>query len=110
VAVHFTATVGGDPHGIVRTQENVAAVAEIVGKALDVKPTDRFLIAEALHHSYGFDLGLLPSLAHGATLFLEDEISAKRIAKLLRDHEIDVFPGTPSLYGALVRVPTIRPR
>jgi long-chain acyl-CoA synthetase len=42
-------------------------------------------------------------------LFLEDEISAKRIAKLLRDHEVDVFPGTPSLYGALVRVPTSRP-
>ncbi|HEY8925088.1 MAG TPA: class I adenylate-forming enzyme family protein [Polyangia bacterium] len=109
VAVHFTATVGGDPHGIVRTDGNVAAVAEIVGQALEVKPTDRFLIAEALHHSYGFDLGLVPSLAHGATLFLEDEVSAKRIAKLLRDHEIDVFPGTPSLYGAMVRVPTSRP-
>jgi len=42
-------------------------------------------------------------------LFLEDELSPKRIAKLLREQNIDLFAGTPALYGALVRVPTIRP-
>lgn len=107
--VHFTATVGGDPHGIVRTDENLAAIAQIVGRTLVLKPADRLLVAVALHHSYGFDFGLVASLAFGATLFLEDEISAKRISKLLRDQEIDVFPATPALYGALTRVPTIRP-
>ena len=109
VMVSFTATVGGDPHGIVRTDANLAAVAEIVGKGLEVTAADRIMIAEALHHSYGFDLGLVPSLAFGATLFLEDEISPKRIAKVLRDHEIDLFPATPALYGALARVATSRP-
>ena len=59
--------------------------------------------------SYGFDFGLLPALAHGTTLFLEDEISPKRIAKLLREQKIDFFAGTPALYGALVRVPTVKP-
>ncbi|MES1204935.1 MAG: class I adenylate-forming enzyme family protein [Pseudomonadota bacterium] len=107
--VQFTATIGGDPHGIVRTRDNLAALAEIAGKTLDLKETDRVLCAIALHHSYGFDMGLCPSLATGATLYLEDEISPKRIAKLLREHSIDLLPGTPALYGALMRVPTAKP-
>jgi acyl-CoA synthetase (AMP-forming)/AMP-acid ligase II len=107
--VQFTATVGGDPQGIVRTNANLAALAEIVGRTLDLKETDHVLCAIALHHSYGFDLGLCSSLALGATLYLEDEISPKRIAKLLREHSIDLLPGTPALYGALMRVPTAKP-
>ena len=109
LSVHFTATVGGDPHGIVRTNGNFAALAQILGKTLRLGPTDRLLCAVALHQSYGFDFGLIPSMAFGATLYLEDEISARRISKLLRDHAVDLFPATPALYGALVRVPTLKP-
>jgi len=107
--VQFTATIGGDPQGIVRTNANLSVLADIVGKTLDLKETDRVLCAMALHQSYGFDLGLCPSLALGATLYLEDEVSPKRIAKLLREHQVDLLPGTPALYGALLRVPTAKP-
>lgn len=107
--VQFTATIGGDPQGIVRTNANLQGLADIATKTLDLKETDRVLCAMALHHSYGFDLGLCPSLALGATLYLEDEISPKRIAKLLREHSVDLLPGTPALYGALMRVPTAKP-
>jgi acyl-CoA synthetase (AMP-forming)/AMP-acid ligase II len=107
--VQFTATFGGDPHGIVRTNQNLASLADITSKTLELKETDRILCAMALHQSYGFDLGLCPSLALGATLYLEDEVSPKRIAKLLREHSVDLLPGTPALYGALMRVPTAKP-
>jgi acyl-CoA synthetase (AMP-forming)/AMP-acid ligase II len=107
--VQFTATFGGDPHGIVRTNDNLAAVARIIGATLDLQAADRLLCAVALHQSYGLDFGLVSSLAFGATLYLEDEISPKRIAKLLREHEIDVFPATPALYGTMMRVPTVKP-
>lgn len=109
LTVQFTATVGGDPHGIVRTSDNFAALAQSLGKTLRLGPTDRLLCAVPLHHSYGFDFGLIPSMAFGATLYLEDEVSARRISKLLRDHSVDLFPATPALYGALVRVPTLKP-
>jgi acyl-coenzyme A synthetase/AMP-(fatty) acid ligase len=107
--VQFTVGIGGDPYGIVRTEENLRALAETCGRTLDMNDGDRVLCAIALHHSYGFDLGLVGSLAHGGTLYLEDEVSPKRIAKLLRDHSIDVFPATPALCGALMRVPTVKP-
>lgn len=107
--VQFTATIGGDPNGIIRTNENLDGLAKILTETLDLKSTDRILCAIPLHQSYGFDVGLISALCSGATLFLEDEVSAKRIAKLLRDHAIDFFPASPSLFGALVKIPTIKP-
>ena len=107
--VQFTATVGGDPKGVVKTVENLKAAAHAIGATLGISGEDRVLCTMPLHHSYGFDFGLLASLAHGTTLFLEDEISPKRIAKLLREQSIDFFPGTPALFGALARVPTVKP-
>lgn len=107
--VQFTATVGGDPKGVLKTTANLKASAAAIGKSLELKPDDRVLCTMPLHHSYGFDLGLLATLAHGTSLFLEDEISPKRIAKLLREQSVDVFPGTPALFGALARVPTVKP-
>jgi acyl-CoA synthetase (AMP-forming)/AMP-acid ligase II len=107
--VQFTATIGGDPKGVVKSAANLAAAAASIGKTLDVTEADRVLCAMPLHTSYGFDFGLLTALAHGTTLFLEDEISPKRIVKLLREQQVDLFAGTPALYGALVRVPTVKP-
>jgi long-chain acyl-CoA synthetase len=107
--VQFTATVGGDPKGVLKTTANIKASAAAIGKSLDLGPEDRVLCTMSLHHAYGFDFGLLATLAHGASLFLEDEISPKRIAKLLREQSVDFFPGTPALFGALARVPTVKP-
>jgi len=107
--VQLTASVGGDPKGVVKTSANLDASARAIRTTLDVTAADRILCSLPLHGSYGFDFGLLTSLANGATLFLEDEVSPKRIAKLLREHRIDFFAGTPSLFGSLARVPTVKP-
>jgi long-chain acyl-CoA synthetase len=107
--VQLTASIGGDPKGVLKTAANLEAAAEAIRKTLDASASDRILCSLPLHGSYGFDFGLLTSLATGATLFLEDEVSPKRIAKLLREQKIDLFAGTPSLFGSLVRVPTVKP-
>lgn len=107
--VQFTATVGGDPKGVVKTATNLAAAAAAIRQTLEITASDRVLCALPLHASYGFDFGLLTSLANGATLLVEDEVSPKRIAKLLREQNVDVFAGTPALFGSLIRVPTVKP-
>jgi long-chain acyl-CoA synthetase len=50
----------------------------------------------------------MPTLKLGSTMFLEEEISARRIGKLLREHEVDVLPGTPAMYAELSRLPTAK--
>ncbi len=99
----------GEPKGIMRTNENLEATASLAQKALDVTAEDRILTTVPLYHAYGFDLGLVLALRYGATLFLEDEVAPKRIVKLLREQEINLLPGTPSLYAGLAKLPTAKP-
>lgn len=109
LAVLFTADSLGDPKGVLRTADNLAVATDNVVTALELSRDSRILIAVPLFHAYGWDLGLLPTLRTGATMYLEEEISALRVAKLLRDHNIDVLPGTPPMYGELSRLPTAKP-
>ena len=109
LVVMFTADSLGDPKGVLRTEENLVAVAESAISALQITQESRVLTAVPLFHAYGWDIGLLPALRTGATIFLEEEISAKRVGKLLRDHSIDVLPGTPGMYAELIRLPTAKP-
>jgi long-chain acyl-CoA synthetase len=41
-------------------------------------------------------------------MFLEEEVSARRIGKLIREHEVDVLPGTPAMYAELSKLPTAK--
>ncbi len=109
LAIMFTADSLGDPKGVLRTADNFDAISENVIESLKIEKTSKILTAVPLYHAYGWDLGLLPTLRTGATMFLEEEISARRVAKLLRDHTIDVLPGTPTMYGELCRLPTAKP-
>ncbi len=108
LAVMFTADSLGDPKGVLRTQENIEQSTKNVVDALEITSDSRILTAVPLFHAYGWDVGLLPTLQTGATMFLEEEISARRVAKLLRDHTIDVLPGTPAMYAELIRLPTAK--
>ncbi|MCP4444693.1 MAG: acyl--CoA ligase [Myxococcales bacterium] len=109
LSVIFTADSHGDPKGVLRTRENYEHTAKSLIEALDIVQESRILVAVPLFHAYGFDLGLLPTLLSGATMFLEEEISARRLAKLIRDHTIDIMPGTPLMYGELTKLPTAKP-
>ena len=71
----FTADSLGDPKGVLRTDKNtIAAVDHAIG-ALDMTDKTKVLVAVPLFHAYGWDLGFLPTLKLGCTMFLEEEIS-----------------------------------
>ncbi len=108
IAVLFTADSLGDPKGVLRTDKNTIAAVDHAIAALGMTEKTRVLVAVPLFHAYGWDLGFLPTLKLGSTMFLEEEISARRIGKLLRDHEVDLLPGTPSMYAELSKLPTAK--
>jgi long-chain acyl-CoA synthetase len=108
LAVMFTADSLGDPKGVLRSDKNTVATADHVISAVKLTDKSKVLVSVPLFHAYGWDLGLLPVLRLGATMYLEEEISARRIGKLIREHEIDVLPGTPSMYAELSRLPTAK--
>jgi long-chain acyl-CoA synthetase len=106
--VLFTLDAGGDPKGVVRGEAELAAVAASLGETLSLSADDRVLCTAPLYHGYGFDLGLLSMMAFRATLLLEEEMVVARLARLIREDQADLFPGTPASYAALARLPTAR--
>ncbi|HUQ06157.1 MAG TPA: class I adenylate-forming enzyme family protein [Kofleriaceae bacterium] len=108
IAILFTADSLGDPKAVLRSDKNTIAAVDHAIAALELTQESRILVAVPLFHAYGWDLGLLPTLKLGATMFLEEELSARRVGKLIREHDIDVLPGTPQMYAELSRLPTAK--
>ncbi len=108
IAVLFTADSLGDPKGVLRSSKNTMASVDHAIAALAMTEKTKVLVAVPLFHAYGWDLGFLPTLKLGSTMYLEEEISARRIGKLIREHEVDVLPGTPSMYAELSKLPTAK--
>lgn len=89
------------PKGIALSADNLLAEAENVTKTLDLGPGDRILSGVPLFHSYGFDLGLLPTLYGGATLLLEESFVPRRTMRRLAGG-VAAFLGVPAQYRALL--------
>lgn len=107
--VLFTSDSAGDPKAVLRTRENLEAICANLTSALDYDGDTHILTAVPLFHAYGWDFGFLTTMVHGATMYLEEELSAKRVAKILREQDVDVLPGTPGLYAGLAKMPTAKP-
>lgn len=108
IAILFTADSLGDPKAVLRSDKNSIAAVDHAVSTLELTSESRILVAVPLFHAYGWDLGLLPTLKLGATMFLEEELSARRVGKLIREHDVDVLPGTPQMYAELSRLPTAK--
>jgi len=108
-AILCTADSAGDPKPVERTLANLAAEAEQVGAAVELTGDDRTLLTIPLFHSFGFDVGLVAALRAGAALYLEDDVAANRIIKLVREHKITVLPGGVNLFEEMARLPSSRP-
>jgi long-chain acyl-CoA synthetase len=106
--VLFTLDAGGDPKGVVRSEAQLQAIATSLGETLSLSADDRILCTAPLYHGYGFDLGLVATMAFHSTLLLEEEMVVARLSKLIRDEAAEVLPGTPATYAALARLPTAK--
>ncbi len=85
-----------EPKGIALYAENVLSEAENVRATLGLEAGDRVFADVPLSHSYGLDCGVLQTLYSGATLVLDDTLSARqRLATL---ETADVFLGAPAHY------------
>ena len=96
----FSSGSTAEPKGIPLTAGNVIAEADNVTTTLGLGPDDRILAGVPLFHSYGFDLGVLPTLYAGTTLVLEDAFAPRRT--LGRLAEVTAFLGVPAQYRAFL--------
>ena len=101
VLLKFSSGSTAEPKGIALSADNLLAEAENVTTTLELGPGDRILSGVPLFHSYGFDLGVLPTLYSGTTLLLEDAFVPRRMQRRLA-YRVAAFLGVPAQYRAFL--------
>jgi long-chain acyl-CoA synthetase len=101
--IKFSSGTTGVPKGVVLEAGNVLAEAEQIRTTLSLTGADRILAPVSLSHSYGFDLGILGSLASGAALHLAPPLVPRRFLAEVAGAGISHVLGVPALYRTLLR-------
>ena len=105
----FSSGSTAEPKGIALTAANLLTEVDNVVATLDLGRGDRVLAGVPLFHSYGFDLGVLPTLYSGTTLLLEDAFVPRRTLIALAEAAVTAFLGVPAQYRSLLATRVARP-
>src|SRR5205807_5788169 len=100
--VVFTSGTTGNPKGVVMTHgQTLRAYLDWCDWA-DLRPRDRYLIANPFFHIFGYKAGCLASLMRGATIAPVAVFDAGAVLELVERERISVLPGPPTIYHSLL--------
>ena len=98
----------GTTKGIVLTNRNFNALAaQIVATNPMFRPGDRMLSAMPLFHGFGLGVCIHSMLANGGRCILIPRFTAKSYAKQIVKYKCNFIAGVPTLYEALLRLPSM---
>ena len=103
--VVFTSGTTGSPKGVVMTHgQTLRAYLDWCDWA-DLRPGDRYLIANPFFHIFGYKAGCLACLMRGATIYPLAVFDAGVALELVERERITVLPGPPTIYHSLLDHP-----
>ena len=99
----------GKTKGIVLTNMNFNALGEQVAATNPMfQPGDKMLAAMPLFHGFGLGVCIHTMLSHGGRCVLVPRFTAKSYAKLITKYRCNFIAGVPTLYEALLRLPSMK--
>jgi acyl-[acyl-carrier-protein]-phospholipid O-acyltransferase/long-chain-fatty-acid--[acyl-carrier-protein] ligase len=102
--VIFSSGSTGDPKGVMLTHGNIAANAESMIQAINLRPRDRLLGVLPFFHSFGYSVTLWGPLQVGASVVYHvDPRAAKEIGDLCRQYRCTIFLTTPTFLRFCLR-------
>jgi len=107
-AILYSGGTTGTTKGILLTNLNFNALsAQIVAANPMFRPGDRMLAAMPLFHGFGLGVCIHSMLANGGCCVLVPRFTAKSYAHLITRHKCNFIAGVPTLYEALLRLPSM---
>ena len=98
----------GTTKGIELTHYNFNALAaQVVGVNPMFKPGDKMLAAMPIFHGFGLGVCIHTMLFNGGRCILVPRFTAASYAKLITKYQCNFIAGVPTLYEALLRLPSM---
>lgn len=98
----------GKTKGIVLSNLNFNALSQQVIAANPMfRPGDKMLAAMPLFHGFGLGVCIHTMLSQGGRCILVPRFTAKSYAKLITKYKCNFIAGVPTLYEALLRIPSM---
>ena len=98
----------GTTKGIVLTNKNFNALGQQVIAANPMfRPGDRMLAAMPLFHGFGLGVCVHTMLSQGGRCILVPRFTAQSYSKLITKYRCNFIAGVPTLYEALLRLPSM---
>lgn len=98
----------GATKGILLTNRNFNALAsQIIATNRMFRPGDKMLAVMPMFHGFGLGVSIHSMLANGGRCILIPRFNPESYADLLKKHHPNFIAGVPTLYEALLRLPSL---
>ena len=98
----------GTTKGIVLTNRNFNALGQqVIATNPIFRPGDRMLAAMPIFHGFGVGVCIHTMLSNGGRCVLVPRFTAKSYAKLIVKYRCNFIAGVPTLYEAMLRLPSM---
>lgn len=107
-AILYSGGTTGKNKGIALSNYNFNALAaQIVAVNEMFRPGDKMLAVMPMFHGFGLGVSIHSMLANGGHCILIPIFNAESYAELLKKHQPNFIAGVPTLYEALLRLPSL---
>ena len=105
--IFYTSGTTGRPKGVMLTQKNVAAIAEIWSESMDMNDNDRMHIVAPLFHCAASHVFSIPVIFKGGMVIIEEAFSPETTIRTMENERATIFFGVPAMYSILLNTPAL---
>ncbi|TWI56120.1 class I adenylate-forming enzyme family protein [Halalkalibacter nanhaiisediminis] len=106
--IFYTSGTTGRPKGVMLTNKNLIATAQIWSEAMDITNKDRMQVVAPLFHCAACHVFSIPMIYSGGTLVIEEGFSPAQAIKTMEKEKVTIFFGVPAMYSILLTVPALK--
>ncbi|RFU67534.1 long-chain-fatty-acid--CoA ligase [Peribacillus saganii] len=106
--VFYTSGTTGRPKGVMLSNKNVAATAQIWAEAMEITSEDRMHIVTPLFHCAASHVFSIPVVYAGGSLVIEEAFSPEKTLETMEKEKVTIFFGVPAMYSILLNTEKLK--